>query len=149
MKKENLLLIIGYALVFLFVYTALSKLFSYNIYLFDLRRSPELGPFAIPISIIIPGAELLSATLILIPRFRRLGFWIAAGLMTAFTLYVVYVLKFADEQPCTCGGIIRELSWPQHLIFNIAFTILAFIGLTMSKNTVSKTQSRHSAAALH
>lgn len=147
MKRQNIMLAIGYALVFLFVYTAFSKLFAYNIYLYDLRRSPELGAFAVPISIIIPGAELLSAGFILLPRFRRLGFFIATMLMTVFTLYVAYVLAFAEEQPCTCGGIIRELSWPQHLVFNIVFTILAFIGLKLSKTMARTPPSNHATAA--
>lgn len=135
MKKEIILLIIGYAIVLLFVYTALSKLFSYSIYLYDLRRSPELGAFAVPISIILPGAELMAAAFILMPKRQKMGFKLATILMSVFTIYVFYVLFFADHRPCTCGGIIRELTWKQHFIFNVVFTILAIIGLKISSKT--------------
>lgn len=137
MKRDKLLIIIVYSFVLLFVYTALSKLFAYPIYLYDLRRSPELGAFAVPISIIIPGSELIAAGMLLTNKWRRTGFWMTTILMALFTLYVCYVITFAAEQPCTCGGIIRELSWPQHLAFNIAFTALAVLGLRMNSGNQS------------
>lgn len=144
MKRENIILLIGYAIMVLFIYTALSKLFAYSIYLSDLRRSPELGAFAVPISILIPGTELISAIFILIPAWRKIGFLVATILMIAFTLYVSYVLLFAQEQPCTCGGIIRELTWKQHLSFNIFFTILAAIAFRSSSKTVRSQEQKTS-----
>jgi len=151
MKKKTWLQVIGLMIVFLFVYTALSKLLSYRIYYYDLQRSPELGRFATPISIIIPGLELIAAALILFPLRKRprLGYWIATGLMTAFTLYVAYVIKFADEQPCTCGGIIRQLTWPQHLVFNIVFTALCIIALRLSKSADASAPPHSATAAFH
>ena len=133
MKKDTIINIISYAFVLLFVYTALSKWLTYKIYLYDLIRSPELGNVAVPISIIIPGAELLAALLLLIPERKHIGFWLSFILMTLFTLYVSYVLLFAVDLPCTCGGIIRNLSWPQHLVFNIIFTALAATGIILNK----------------
>ncbi|MGX5816763.1 MauE/DoxX family redox-associated membrane protein [Chitinophaga lutea] len=133
MKRETALNLIAYAFILLFVYTALSKWFTYDIYLYDLQRSPELGFAAGAISILIPGAELTAAALLLFSRTRRSGFWLSLLLMTAFTLYVAYVILFASKWPCTCGGIIRDLSWPQHLAFNIVFTLLAVLGLRLSR----------------
>ncbi|WP_316791474.1 MauE/DoxX family redox-associated membrane protein [Pedobacter frigoris] len=135
MRKETFIDIIAYALVLLFLYTALSKLFTYSFYLHDLQRSPWLGSLALPISIIIPGAEILSSVLLLMPAKRKIGLMFSLILMTIFTIYVAVVLGFSEELPCTCGGIIRELSWPQHLIFNIFFTALATIGWVMSRRS--------------
>ncbi|MRG44852.1 hypothetical protein GFS24_06990 [Chitinophaga sp. SYP-B3965] len=145
MQRDKFLSLISYAFVLLFVYTALSKWFSYPIYLYDLKRSPELGAFALPISIIIPGSELLAAGLLLFSNWRKFGFWLSFILMTSFTLYVAYVLMFAPDLPCTCGGIIRELSWPQHLIFNILFTGFAAWGLYLINGEANV---RHSPTAL-
>lgn len=141
MKKETIINVISYTFVLLFVYTALSKWFTYNIYLYDLRRSPELGSFALPISIFIPGGELLAAGLLLFASKRRFGLWLAFLLMILFSLYVAYVLLFAPELPCTCGGIIRNLTWPQHLVFNLVFTGLAAWGLHLTSNKTTGSNS--------
>ena len=147
MKRESIILIIGYAILLLFVYAALSKLFAYQVYLKDLERSPELSRFARPISIAIPGTELLSAALIIIPKWRKAGFWLATILMISFTLYVGYVLQFSDELPCTCGDIIRNLTWPQHMVFNIFFTLLAILGLRLSSKLHPPHESNKTAIA--
>lgn len=133
--KEKMVIIdvIAYAFVALFVYTALSKWLLYDVYLYDLKRSPELGYFATPISIIIPGSELIVSTLLLFGKTKRVGMFGALLLMVAFTLYVAYVIVFTGSRPCTCGGIIRDLTWPQHLVFNIVFTSLAVVALVLGK----------------
>lgn len=136
MKKELLINVIAYLFVILFVYTALSKWFLYSVYVSDLQRSPELGPFAGPISIIIPASELIVAGFLLFKRTQLLGFYGALLLMICFTLYVTYVLAMTTRRPCTCGGIIRELSWPNHLILNIILTFLALVGVLLTKRLV-------------
>lgn len=138
MKKSLILEVIILLFVLLFVYTALSKWFLYSVYLSDLKRSPELGPFAVPISIIIPASELLVSSLLLIGRTRLLGLYGSLVLMALFTLYVTYVLTMTTQRPCTCGGIIRELTWPQHLMFNILFTSLAAIGIWLIRELRQK-----------
>ena len=148
MWKSKLIEVTAYLLVFLFVYTALSKWFTYDIYLYDLTRSPELGRFALPISILIPGSELLAAVLLIMPSKRKWGFMLSLLLMTMFTLYVAYVLIFAESLPCTCGGIIRDLTWPQHLVFNIFFTFLAALGVLYYKRNDFTSRSSVGSAAL-
>lgn len=133
MKKDTIILVISYALVMLFVYTALSKLMTYSFYLSDLKRSPQLGAFAEIISIVVPTAEILAAGLLIIDRTRLLGLYTAFLLMLIFTGYVAWVLAFAEELPCSCGGIIRELSWPNHLILNIVFLISSIFGIILQR----------------
>jgi putative oxidoreductase len=134
MKKETLIDIISYAFIILFVYTGVNKLISFNFYLRDLHRSPLLGPYATAISILIPAAELIAAVLLIRQRTRIFGLQLSLFLMTAFTIYVGYVLTFTDKRPCTCGGIIRELSWPNHMIFNVTFLLLAISGIILQTN---------------
>lgn len=138
MKRTVIIETIAYAFVILFVYTALSKWFRYDIYLYDLNRSPELGPYAGFVSLFIPGSELIVAGLVLFSKTRLLGLYGALALMLAFTGYVVYVLEFTTSRPCTCGGIIRELSWRNHLIFNIGFTLLAVLGIILQRSLKEK-----------
>lgn len=143
MKRETVTNVISYAFILLFVYTALSKWFAFSIYLYDLKRSPELAAFALSISIVFPAAELITAAFLLFSRTRMIGLWGAFILMLLFTIYVGWVLLYASELPCTCGGIIRELSWPNHLIFNLTFTILGALGIWLEKQNPGRTQKRH------
>jgi hypothetical protein len=134
MKRATVLEIIASALFLLFVYAAISKLIAFDYYLYDLKRSPLLAPYAHSIAIIVPVAEVLVAALLVPVKTRRYGFKGALILMLLFTFYIVYVLTFTIKRPCTCGGIIRQLSWPNHLVFNIAFLALAITGIILEPN---------------
>lgn len=129
MKKETALEWICYAFIILFLYTAFSKLFLFTVYLDDLHRSPLLAPFANYLSILLPLSEIAVAVALFLPQYRKIGLYGAAALMVMFTGYVTYVLTLTTKRPCTCGGLIRQLTWPQHLVFNIFFTALALVGI--------------------
>jgi putative oxidoreductase len=133
MKGKPGIALITYALFFLFVYTSLSKLMAYDYYLYDLSRSPLLGKYSTIIATLLPVTELLIAGLLLPDKTRKTGFIAALVLLAIFTAYVSYVLIFTTSRPCTCGGIIRQLSWPGHLLFNILFLILTILGICYSK----------------
>lgn len=133
MKKNAVIIIIAYLFIALFIYTSVSKIAGFDTYLHDLRRSPLLGPFALFISIAIPASELGVSALLANPKTRERGFIGAFTLMLLFTLYVGYVLTFRTERPCTCGGIIRELSWPNHMIFNLLFLLLSLVGILIQR----------------
>ncbi|SHN22212.1 MauE/DoxX family redox-associated membrane protein [Chitinophaga sp. CF418] len=134
MSTRTLIACICYALFFLFVYVALNKLISFNYYLYDLRRSPVLQTVALPVAVVVPVMEILVACLLIPDKTRSYGLAGAVLLMAMFTVYVLYVIVFTKEHPCTCGGIIRELTWPQHLVFNVAFLTLALFAFIMKNN---------------
>ena len=136
MKKEIFIEIISYAFFVLFLYTGLSKLASFDIYVRDLNRSPYLDTYAPLISIFVPAAELIVAGLLLSKKTRQYGLLGSLVLMFFFSIYVFYIVLFTTHRPCTCGGIIRQLSWPNHLIFNLSFLLLAIWGfLLQTKRT--------------
>ena len=134
MKRSTIVEIICYAFFFLFVYTALSKWLIYPLFVDDLHRSPLTGPFAVLISIIIPASELVVAILLLFNKTRKWGLYAVFILMVLFTGYVGYVLGLTKDRPCSCGGIIRNMSWPKHMIFNTILTLLAAIGIWFNHN---------------
>jgi putative oxidoreductase len=49
--------------------------------------------------------------------------------MLLFTFYILYMLLFEKHLPCSCGGVLKEMTWKQHLVFNLFFTAIAFTGL--------------------
>lgn len=133
MRRQYLIELVVLLLIMLLLYASFNKIFSFSFFLKDLRRSPLLQHFASPLSILIPLSEILISVLLIIPRTRRIGLAGATVIMFLFTGYVVYVLTGVEHRPCSCGGIIRELTWKQHLVFNIAFLFLSFFGLIYSR----------------
>ncbi|WP_371878161.1 MauE/DoxX family redox-associated membrane protein [Chitinophaga nivalis] len=135
MRRPVIIEIICYAFFFLFVYASFAKLFIYPTYLRDLGRSPLIGNFAFTLSVAVPAVELMIAIILLIPRYRQQGLIASFVLMTLFSLYVAYVVCFAEKRPCSCGGIFRDMGWSTHLVFNIGMTILACIGIGLNKKS--------------
>ena len=121
--------IISALFILLFVYTATTKLIEHDNFKVVLAQSPLIGEKANVLSWLLPILELFTAMLLFIPSLRKWGFASALILMLLFTFYITYMIFFARDLPCSCGGVISTMTWPEHLIFNIFFTSLAAIGL--------------------
>ena len=120
-------------LLLLFLYTAVSKLFTHDAFQFVLFLSPSLRPFATLISWLIPIAEILICICLFLPPLRTAGLLGSFILLLMFTLYLIYMILFTTDHPCACGGVISSLSWPAHIIFNIFFMGLAATGLILRR----------------
>jgi hypothetical protein len=127
MKAFKIPEIIAALFILLFVYTATTKLMEQDSFIAVLSQSPLIGKNAIVLSWLLPILELITATLLFIPSFRKWGFASAFILMVIFTSYITYMIIFAKNLPCSCGGVISRMTWFQHLIFNIFCTALAAI----------------------
>jgi hypothetical protein len=149
MKRILILDIISSLFIILFLYTGIYKLLYQEPFLTALEKQPLLRNFSGFVSIFIPLLEVVIAIGLLISiindnyLLRKRGLICTLLLMTIFTLYVGYMLiEYPNDLPCSCGGIIQQMSWHQHLYFNMAFTLLALLGLTMNvkmKRSSSKT----------
>ena len=133
MSRKLIAEIIGGLFILLFLYTALSKLSEIAVFRLVLRSSPLISGYANSISLLIPASEILISVLLFIPGSRRLGLYASFVLMLVFTLYLAYMITFTPELPCSCGGVISKMSWKQHLLFNIAFTLLALAGIWLNR----------------
>ncbi|HEU5053454.1 MAG TPA: MauE/DoxX family redox-associated membrane protein [Hanamia sp.] len=132
MKKTFLTDIISALFILLFVYTATSKLIEHATFQAVLSRSPLIGTNANILSWVLPILELFTTILLFFPTTRKFGFISSFILMIVFTSYITYMILFAKNLPCSCGGVISKMTWSQHLIFNIFFTGLAAVGLSIS-----------------
>lgn len=129
---------VNYLLIFLFAYTAFSKLnlFSYSppfswsgFRLIDLAdfekamfKSPVLRPYIHELAYLIPISELVVCLLLIFNKTKKWGYYVSLGLLTAFTGYIIYILiAYSHHLPCVCGGVISQMSWPVHLLFNLLF----------------------------
>ena len=115
-------------LIFLFIYTAASKILNIESFQHSLENSPLLKDYVFFISWFIPSIETSIALLLLFPASRLIGLYASFFLLLAFTGYVAYMIMFIPQLPCSCGGIIQKLSWNQHLVLNIFLTALTALG---------------------
>lgn len=131
----------------LFIYTALSKLKEYDISREQMATMPLVGPISGTVTWLLPISEIILAALIFWPKTRIKGLYLGTSLMAGFTLYVWYLMKFHSGSPCTCGGLLQSLSWPQHLLFNAVFVILGVTAILLEYK-IHKPSSK-SRIALH
>lgn len=133
MKYRLYIDIIAGLLVLLFVYTALNKLDNYSFFQAQLNLYPFIGLFGNTLSWAIPAMELIIAILLLLPAYRTKGLIAALMLLITFTVYLLSMILYTPDLPCSCGGVIQSLTWTQHVFFNCGFIMVTFTAVLMSK----------------
>lgn len=129
MKKSTIVEIISALFILLFVYTAVSKLIKATRFENTISKSPLIKDFAETISIGLPVLEIVIAVLLVLPATRLIGLWSATVAMFVFTIYIGYMLAFTTDLPCSCGGVLEQMTWRQHLVFNIALIVVGMLGI--------------------
>ena len=136
--KKTIVDIISFLFIVLFVYAAVSKLLDFESFSIQLAQSTVLSAYAGVIAWSIPGIEIIIAIVLMTTRFRIQALYASFLLMVMFTAYIVIILNFSDFIPCSCGGVLENLSWTQHLIFNAMFIVLAAVALFLIKGQGNK-----------
>jgi uncharacterized membrane protein YphA (DoxX/SURF4 family) len=132
-KKATIIETIIVLYTILFLYTGISKLMDYSTFKEQIATSPILEPISKPIAIILPWMEFAIVALLIVPRWRLKGLYSSLVIMTVFTIYIIAILLFNQNIPCSCGGVLEQLSWGQHIIFNSVFMTIAIIGIVLEK----------------
>lgn len=131
-KKEFLIELSSYLIILLFLYAAISKLTIFVEFQEQMMQSPLIPRSFIPfLAVAIPGGEIIIAWLLVFERTKQIGFYLAFFTMLIFTLYLIILVSVAENAPCSCGGILSSLSYPQHIVLNFAFTLIALNGSIM------------------
>ena|SRR2546428_1447816 len=121
MKKQRMIEIISALLIVLFTYAAISKLLDHAAFYTELRKSPLLHASAGAVTWLIPLAELIISLLIALKSTRLLGLYSSLFLLVVFTAYLIITINFSYYVPCSCGGLLSDLSWDTHILFNLFF----------------------------
>ncbi len=134
MKRSNVVMgIICTLNITLFVYAAIAKLIDYYNFQFGLTESPIIAPFASILAWAVPASELIISALLVIPATRLAGLYASLVLMSLFTIYIAAMLLFGSDIPCSCGGVLEEMSWSTHIIFNCFFVALSAWGIYLQR----------------
>jgi len=134
MKKKIALEGIVSLLVLLFLYSGLTQLLAFKYFHGNIFNQP-IFQWSKPVLVwAIPITQLLIVVGLLFERTRLRALWASLLLLSVFTVYIILILMNALARvPCSCGGVIRNFTWPQHLVFNLVFMLLAGIGNVLMK----------------
>jgi len=125
--------IISAGILLLFLYTAVSKLLDYQNFKSVLIMSPLLRPFAGIIAWALPVGEIGIVLLLLFQKTKIKGLYTAFITLVVFTIYIIYMVTFTPRLPCSCGGVLKSLTWSQHIVFNLFVLLLTAIAILLSR----------------
>lgn len=133
-RRQLVLELIACLLIMLFLYASISKFLDFDRHVHDMYNQP-LPHFMRPFLVWgVPFLEIAISIALIFERSRLAGFYSSLVLMGLFTLYTSTVLlHFFRYVPCSCGGVIRKLSWSQHMVFNLFFVGLALTGIILQR----------------
>lgn len=139
MKKQTTLYLITALLFLLFLYAGLEKMLDLKAFARDMGNQPIPRQWIPLLTYGIPVSEVFTALLLWTGRTKKWGLYISLLLMTVFTVYVGMVaMNLFPRRPCGCGELLRQLTWQQHLVFNVVFTLLAILGIIINGQLTKK-----------
>lgn len=125
-------------IIVLFVYASLSKFLAFHKFIGDIHNQPLPKSWKPILVWVIPRTELVLSALLIFDKSRLIGYWGSTIFMGMFTIYAsVILLHGFSYVPCSCGGVIENLTWGQHLVLNVFYTGLSVLGIVFQrqKNT--------------
>ncbi|WP_316805328.1 MauE/DoxX family redox-associated membrane protein [Pedobacter nototheniae] len=135
MKKETTLQIISGIIASLFFYASFSKLLDYEKSQWEMKNQIFPTEIAWFLTWLIPTLEILFMITLLFPKTRKKALWGSFILLTIFTLYIGIVMTGVFGRiPCSCGGILKNMSYGIHLIFNLFFIAISLVGIALENN---------------
>jgi len=138
-KRQVVLESISALLIMLFLYASVSKFLDFQRFMGEMNNQPLPNSWTPFLVWTIPSFEIAISVALIFERTRMAGFIASLVLMTLFTIYAATILlHFFEYVPCSCGGVIRKLTWPQHLVFNLFFVGLSVTGIILQRRSSSK-----------
>jgi len=145
-KKQVMLECVSALLILLFLYASVSKFLDFKTFYREMNNQPLPNSWTPFLVWIIPCSEILLCVALIFERTRLLGLYGSLALMGLFTIYATLILlNVFHRVPCSCGGVIKRLTWPQHLVLNLFYVILSVVGVLVQRsksfNSISFTKN--------
>jgi hypothetical protein len=132
--------------IFLFLYAATSKMLILTAYKLQMQEQP-LPKWSIPyLTYGIPFLEIVLSFLLAIYTTRLRALYMSTIMMFAFSIYIGLIrFHVFAETPCTCGGVLRKVSWTTHMIFNLFFVAIGAVAIILMhiKKETDEKQTNH------
>lgn len=122
--------------VLLFTYAALSKILDFQKFQIELGKSPLINSFSIWVAYGIPVSELVLVFLLFVQRTQLFALYCSFSLMIMFTAYIIAILQYSDYIPCSCGGVLQNMTWTEHVWFNVFFIVISAASVLLYPNRI-------------
>jgi len=123
-----------FLLIILWVYAAISKLADFPRFQREMNNQRLWPAVKVFLTYCLPPIEIATAVLLTFSPSLLKGLYTSLILLTLFTGYIALaLLNFFKHVPCPCGGILTNMSWMTHLIFNILLIILTIYPILIIK----------------
>ena len=133
-RRQILIEVIVSLLVLLFLYASISKFLDFKAFIKETNNQPLPNSWTPYMVWGIPFTEVAISLSLLFERTRLPGLYGSLALMAIFSFYAIIILLHAFSYiPCSCGGIIKRLTWRQHLVLNLFFTGLSVVGIILQR----------------
>jgi putative oxidoreductase len=134
LKRQVVLECIAALLILLFLYASVSKFLDFKRFIDEMNNQPLPNSWTPFLVWGIPCLEIAISAALLFEYTRLLALYASLVLMTSFTIYSIMIIAhFFPYVPCSCGGVIRKLTWPQHLALNLFYVALSVLGLVLQR----------------
>ncbi|MDR3714581.1 MAG: MauE/DoxX family redox-associated membrane protein [Puia sp.] len=144
MRKQLLIELFAGLLILLFLYASVSKFIDFRHFTGEMNNQPLPKVLKRGLVFIVPISEVLISIALVMEFTRTAGFWASVVLMGLFTAYTLAVLlHLFSRVPCSCGGVIRQLNWRQHFVFNLFFTAIALAGIYLQRSRKKQITIHH------
>jgi putative oxidoreductase len=132
--KSFLVEVMSLLLIMLFFYVSASKYFDFLVFKHDMSIQPFPAWLVKTLVYGLPPLEIIIALLLIFDKTRILGLYSSLILMSLFAIYAALIIfNSFDKIPCSCGGVIRKLTWSQHLFFNLFFVLVSLSAIILTK----------------
>jgi putative oxidoreductase len=133
-KKQVTLECVCALLILLFLYASVSKFLDFKTFIGQMNNQPLPNSWTPFLVWAIPLLEIAISITLLFEYTRLLGLYAALVLLIIFTVYTgIIMLHFFAYVPCSCGGVIRKLTWGQHLILDLFYLFISVLGIILKR----------------
>ena len=129
-RSSRFIEITVFLLVLLWMCTAASKLLSFDQYQSQMYNQPLPHWMAFILIWSLPPIEILTGILLILPKLKIWGLLSSIILLVVFSIYVeLMTFRVFERVPCSCGGVLKNMTWTVHLFFNLFFLLLSILAI--------------------
>lgn len=121
--------LIIFILILVWAYTFASKIFDFDTFNRQIKGAYLLSAGGSVLPYFLQVVHLGIVILLLNKNWRRLGLLTSLSVIILYTVYLIYILKFAPSIPCSCIAVFKRMNWHDQLYFNFIALAINIIGL--------------------
>lgn len=136
LSKKGLYDFIILLLILNFFYEGIQKLAYLEVYGFWITHAPIIRRLGLILKYAVPLSEISIAVLLMIPRYREIGFIAIVVMEIGFILWVISVYLFTGYLFWPYHALWDDPTWMQKMVYALMLAWLALGGLVLSRKAI-------------